>query len=92
MNHTAIAIMFTVLVIALVVHYLSQKALLAKGWLAVDAAPQVKRLKLNGAVLFMVSVVALTTATFPYGLAGILIFIEAAVCVAFGRKLSNKQR
>ena len=92
MNTITSAIMLTVLVIALLAHYLSQKALLAKGWMALDSEPQVKRLNINGAVLFVVSVVAITAGTFPYGLAGILIFIEAAVCVAFARKLSKKPR
>ena len=84
------AVMLVVLVAALIGHYLTQKSLLAKGWLAVDPQPQIKRLGLNGAVLFVVALVALMTADFPYGLVGILLFIEAAVCVAFARKLRNK--
>jgi hypothetical protein len=84
------AIVLVVLVVALIGHYLSQKSLLAKGWLAVDPQPQIKRLGANGAVLFVVAIVALMTADFPIGLIGILLFIEAAVCVAFARKLRNK--
>lgn len=84
------SVLFIVLAVALIGHYLSQKSLLAKGWLAVDPQPQIKRLGINGAVLFVVAIVALTTAEFPFGLVGILIFIEAAVCVAFARKLRNK--
>jgi hypothetical protein len=90
MNETTVIIMLVVLGVALVGHYLSQKTLLAKGWLAVDASPQIKRLSINGGVLFVISIVALTTATFPYGLVGILLFIEAAVCLAFAKKLRNK--
>ena len=79
-----------ILTIALAGHYASQKLLLKKGWKAVDAAPQIKRLSINGGVLFVIALVALTTATFPYGLVGILLFIEAAVCMAFAKKLRNK--
>lgn len=90
MNHITIIILLVVLTVALFGHYLSQKALLAKGWLAVDAAPQIKRLTINGAILFIVALVALIRADFPYGLMGILLFIEAAVCLAFAKKLRNK--
>ena len=82
--------MLVVLGVALIGHYASQKMLLAKGWLAVDATPQIKRLSINGGVLFVIAIVALTTATFPYGLVGILLLIEAAVCMAFAKKLRNK--
>jgi len=87
MNPTIILV---ILAFALAGHYLSQKLLLAKGWTAIDATPQIKRLSINGGVLFVIALVALTTAEFPYGLIGILLFIEAAVCVAFARKLRNK--
>jgi hypothetical protein len=90
MNPGYSAVMLAVLVAALIGHYLTQKSLLAKGWLAIDPQPQIKRLGLNGAVLCVVALVALMTADFPYGLVGILLFIEAAVCVAFARKLRNK--
>ena len=90
MNHTTVVITLAVLGIALIGHYMSQKVLLAKGWLAEDASPQIKQLNMNGGVLFVISIIALTTATFPYGLVGILLFIEAAVCVAFAKKLRNK--
>lgn len=90
MSPTQSTIMLMLLIAALAGHYLSQKSLLAKGWLAIDPQPQIKRLGLNGAVLFVVAVAALATADFPYGLVGILLFIEAAVCVAFARKLRNK--
>ncbi len=90
MNQTTSIILLAVLVVALLGHYLSQKVLLAKGWTAIDATPQIKRLSINGGVLFVISLVALTMAEFPYGLIGILLFIEAAVCVAFAKKLRNK--
>ena len=83
-------LMLVVLAVALAGHYASQKVLLAKGWLAMDATPQIKRLSINGGVLFVIALVALTTTEFPYGLIGILLFIEAAVCVAFAKKLRNK--
>ncbi len=71
-------------------HYLSQKLLLAKGWKADDAKPYIKRLNINGGALLALAIVALATAEFPYGLIGILLFVEGAVCLAFAKKLRNK--
>lgn len=91
--HPALSmIFFVVLCFALTGHYLSQKMLLAKGWRSDDPQPQIRRLFINGAVLFVVGVAALSVAEKPYGLIGILVFIEAAVCVAFGRKLSRRSK
>ena len=90
MNQTTIVIMLTVLGVVLAGHYLSQKALLAKGWKAADAKPHIRRLSINGGALLVLSIVALATAEFPYGLIGILLFIEGAVCLAFAKKLRNK--
>ena len=71
-------------------HYLSQKLLLAKGWKADDAKPYIKRLSINGGILLALSIASIATAEFPYGLIGILLFIEGAVCLAFAKKLRNK--
>ncbi len=90
MNQTTSIIILVVLALALAAHYASQKLLLAKGWKAEDPRPQIKRLLLNGGMLMVVAVAALVAAEKPYGLLGILIFIEAAVCFAFARKLSRK--
>ena len=79
-----------ILSIALAGHYLSQKLLLAKGWKAEDTKPYVRRLTLNGSLIIVVAVAALVIADYPYGLFGILLFIEAAVCFAFARKLSRR--
>ncbi len=79
-----------VLAVALAVHYIGQKQLLASGWKAENAKPQIKRLLINGTTLLVFSIFALVAATAPYGLFGILLFIEAAVCFAFARKLSRK--
>jgi len=79
-----------VLALALAVHYIGQKQLLAAGWKAENPKPQIKRLLINGTTLLVFSVFALIAATAPYGLFGILLFIEAAVCFAFARKLSKK--
>jgi len=90
MNQTTIVIMLIALGIMLIGHHRSQKALLAKGWKADDPKPHIKRLNINGGALLALSIVALTTAEFPYGLIGILLFIEAAACLAFAKKLRNK--
>ena len=79
-----------VLALALAVHYIGQKQLLATGWKAENPKPQIKRLMINGTTLLVFSVFALIAATAPYGLFGILLFIEGAVCFAFARKLSRK--
>ena len=92
MSQPMTILMLIVLVVAIIGHYLSQKALLAKGWREMDPGPIIKRLLINGTVLFIIALVALTSAEFPYGLVGILLFIEGAVCVAFAKKLRNKGR
>jgi hypothetical protein len=79
-----------VLALALAVHYIGQKQLLASGWKAENPKPQIKRLLINGTTLIVFSVFALVAARAPYGLFGILLFIEGAVCFAFARKLSRK--
>lgn len=83
-------LMLIVLALALAVHYIGQKQLLAKGWTSEDPKPQIKRLMINGTTLLVFSIFALTAARAPYGLFGILLFIEGAVCFAFARKLSRK--
>ena len=79
-----------VLAVALSVHYIGQKQLLKSGWKADDPKPQIKRLMINGTTLLVFSVFALVAARAPFGLFGILLFIEGAVCFAFARKLSKK--
>ena len=79
-----------VLCIALAGHYISQKMLLARGWKADDTKPYIKRLIINGSMIIVVAIAALIVADHPYGLFGILLFFEAAVCFAFARKLSRK--
>ena len=79
-----------VLALALAAHYVGQKQLLAAGWKAENPQPQIKRLMINGTTLLVFAVFALVAATAPYGLFGILLFIEGAVCFAFARKLSRK--
>lgn len=79
-----------VLCVALAGHYVSQKMLLARGWKAEDTKPYIKRFIMNGGLLMVIAIIALTKAVPPYGLFGILFFFEAAVCFAFARKLSKK--
>ena len=79
-----------VLALALAVHYIGQKQLLARGWKVEDPKPQIKRLMINGTTLLVFAVFALIAARGSYGLFGILLFIEGAVCFAFARKLSRK--
>ena len=55
-----------------------------------DAGPHIKLLTLNGGMLLLLAVVTLTLADRPYGLVGIFLFIEAAVCFAFAKKLRSK--
>ncbi|HEY5653161.1 MAG TPA: hypothetical protein VIR63_02185 [Pontiella sp.] len=86
----AITLMLIVLCLILSGHYVSQKALLNRGWESENPEPYINRLMLNGAVLIVVAVIALLIAIDPYGLFGILIFIEGAVCITFGRKLKRK--
>jgi hypothetical protein len=83
-------LMLAGLAILLFGHYLRQKSLLAKGWIADDTKPHIKLLTLNGWMLLALAVAALIIADWPYGLVGILLFIEAAVCFAFAKKLRNK--
>ena len=79
-----------VLCSALAGHYLSQKLLLARGWKAEDPKPYLRRLITNGCLIIVVAIAALVVADYPYGLFGILLFIEAAVCFAFARKLGRR--
>ncbi|VGO19879.1 hypothetical protein [Pontiella sulfatireligans] len=88
MNPTTLILLL--LCIALAGHYVSQKLLLKKGWESDDPKRIVNRLMMNGAVLIFIAIAALLMADPPYGLFGILIFIEGAVSVTFGRKLSKK--
>ena len=88
MNLTTLSLI--ILCIALAGHYVSQKLLLKKGWESDEPKKIVNRLMMNGAVLIVLAIAALLTADYPYGLFGILIFIEGAVSVTFGRKLSKK--
>jgi hypothetical protein len=88
MNWSMISLI--VLCFALAGHYLSQKLLLARGWKADDTKPYIQRLIINGSLIIIVAIVALVVADYPYGLFGILLFIEAAVCFSFARKLSRR--
>jgi hypothetical protein len=90
MNQTTAMIILVFLAFALAGHYISQKLLLARGWKTDDPAPIIKRLMFNGGTLIVVAIVALIAADYPFGLFGILLFIEGAVCFAFARKLKNK--
>ncbi|MBN2161805.1 MAG: hypothetical protein JXR25_13220 [Pontiellaceae bacterium] len=83
-------VMLIIVCFALAMHYMSQKLLLAKGWKSDDAKPYIRRLIINGGLIIVVAVVSLIIADSPYGLIGILLFIEGAVCLAFARKLSKK--
>ncbi|MBT8042090.1 MAG: hypothetical protein HKP10_07355 [Kiritimatiellales bacterium] len=85
-----IPVMLGILCVALAGHYVSQKILLKKGWEAADPKPFINRLMINGAILIIIAIAALLIARKPYGMFGILLFIEGAVCVTFGRKLSRK--
>ncbi|MEA2068010.1 MAG: hypothetical protein U9P12_02305 [Verrucomicrobiota bacterium] len=87
---SSVTIMLIILAFALAGHYATQKLLLAKGWEAEDPKPQIKRLMINGSSLIIFAVIALVAAEYPFGLFGILLFIEGAVCFAFARKLSRK--
>ncbi|MDF7825944.1 hypothetical protein P4B35_18080 [Pontiellaceae bacterium B12227] len=90
MNQTTILLI--VLCLALGLHYVSQKVLLKKGWESDDPKKYINRFMINGAGLIVISIAALVAAKPPYGLFGILVFIEGAVCVTFGRKLSKKPK
>ncbi|MDZ8119194.1 hypothetical protein [Pontiella agarivorans] len=85
-------LLLIVLCVALAIHYVSQKTLLKKGWEAENPKPYINRFMINGAGLIVIAIAALIAAKPPYGLFGILIFIEGAVCVTFGRKLSKKPK
>lgn len=85
-------LMLILLCIALAFHYVAQKALLKKGWESADPKPIINRFMINGAGLIVISIAALIAAKPPYGLFGILVFIEGAVCVTFARKLSKKPK
>ncbi|MEI6891882.1 MAG: hypothetical protein V5783_06900 [Pontiella sp.] len=81
-----------VLCLALALHYVSQKMLLKKGWNSNDPKKYVNRFMINGTGLIVIAIAALVAAQPPFGLFGILIFIEGAVCVTFGLKLSKKAK
>ena len=85
-------LLLILLCLALAVHYVSQKTLLKKGWAAENPKPYINRFMINGAGLIIVGIAALVAAKPPIGLFGILVFIEGAVCVTFGRKLSKKPK
>ena len=87
---SSIPLLSGILAVALIGHYASQKQLLAKGWKEDNPTAQIKRLTLNGGAMMVVAVGALIAADYPYGLIGILLFIESAVSFAFARKLSKK--
>jgi len=87
-----IPIMLIILCIGLAGHYVSQKLLLKKGWESENPKPIINRLMINGGILIVIAIIALLTADYPFGLFGILLFIEGAVSVTFGRKLSKKPK
>jgi hypothetical protein len=89
---TKAPIILILLCIALAFHYVSQKLLLKKGWEAAEPKPVINRLMINGAGLIVIGIALLAAAEYPYGLFGILVFIEGAVSVTFGRKLSKKPK
>ena len=90
MNQTSAILLLIGLSIVLIGHYVRQKSLLAKGWEADNTAPYIRLLIINGGLLMVFSIMALITYDWPYGLMGILLFIEASVCFAFAKKLRNK--
>ena len=83
-------IMLIILCVALAIHYVAQKQLLKKGWTAENPKPYMKRLMINGTGLVVLSVLAFAAYQYPFGLFGILLFVEGAVCFAFARKLYKK--
>ena len=85
-------ILLIALCVALAFHYVAQKLLLKKGWEAENPKPYINRLMINGAGLIVIGAAALIMATQPFGLFGILVFIEGAVCVTFGRKLIKRPK
>lgn len=85
-----IPVMLGILCVALAGHYVSQRILLRKGFEAENPKPIINRLMINGAILIIIAIISLLIARPPYGLFGILLFIEGAVSVTFGRKLSRK--
>ena len=85
-------LLLIVLCLTLGLHYVSQKVLLKKGWESDDPKKYINRFMINGAGLIIIAIAALVTAKPPFGLFGILVFIEGAVCVTFGRKLSKKPK
>lgn len=87
-----VTLLLIALCVALAFHYVAQKLLLKKGWEAENPKPYINRLMINGAGLIVLGIGALIMAVQPFGLFGILIFIEGAVCVSFGRKLIKKPR
>lgn len=89
---TKVTMLLIVLCAALAMHYVSQKVLLKKGWESDNPKPFINRLMINGAVLIAIGIGALIVADKPFGLFGILVFIEGAVGVTFGRKLSKKPK
>lgn len=83
-------VMLIILCVALILHYVAQKQLLRKGWTAENPKPYLNRLMINGAGLILLSIFAFIAYSYPFGLFGILLFIEGAVCFAFARKLYKK--
>ena len=68
-------IVLIILAVALAIHYVAQKQLLAKGWKMEDPRRVINRLLINGVTLIVFSIFAFIAYTYPYGLFGILIFI-----------------
>ena len=89
---TKTTILLIVLCLALGLHYVSQKMLLKKGWESNDPKKYVNRFMINGAGLLVIGIAALVAARPPFGMFGILVFIEGAVCITFGLKLSKKAK
>ncbi len=83
-------VILVVLCVALAIHYVAQKQLMAKGMKEENPQSQINRLRINSFTLLVLAIFTFIAYRYPYGLFGILLFIEAVVCFAFARKLSKK--
>ena len=88
MNWTLITLV--VLCIALAGHFFSQKMLMKRGSESEDRKPFIKRLVMNGIMLAVVAVLALIIAERTYKPFGILMLVEAGVCIFFAFKLKKQ--
>ena len=78
-------------ILILLGHHLTQKKILKISIHKENPKNEINRLIFNGIILMVLAIISLMYYVSPYGLIGILIFIESSVSFSFAYKLIKKK-